>query len=104
MIQPPAGFSLGAVGIISEAVSSWGRTLEGPQYWRPKIAVEMTGAQYGPSAWHLVNTFLLDFKIFICLFMSDTERGKDTGRGRSRLHAGSPMWDSIPGPWDHALS
>ena len=24
----------------------------------------------------------------------DTERGRDTGRGRSRLHAGSPMWDS----------
>ena len=23
---------------------------------------------------------------------------RDTGRGRSRLHAGSPMGDSIPGP------
>ena len=32
--------------------------------------------------------------------MRDTERarGRDTGRGRSRLHAGSPMRDSIPGP------
>ena len=31
--------------------------------------------------------------------MRDTERerGRDTGRGRSRLHAGSPMWDSILG-------
>ena len=28
---------------------------------------------------------------------------RDTGRGRSRLHAGSPMWDSIPGLQDHAL-
>ena len=27
--------------------------------------------------------------------MKDTERDRDTGRGRSRLHAGSPMWDSI---------
>ena len=28
-----------------------------------------------------------------------TERGRDIGRGnRSRLHAGSPMWDSIPDP------
>ena len=27
----------------------------------------------------------------------ETERGRDTGRGRSRLHAGSPTWDSIPG-------
>ena len=28
-------------------------------------------------------------------------RGRDTGRGRSRLHAGSPTWDSIPGLQDH---
>ena len=25
-------------------------------------------------------------------------RGRDTGRGRSRLHAESPTWDSISGP------
>ena len=36
--------------------------------------------------------------------MRDIERGRDTGRGRSRLHAGSPMWDSIPGHQDHVLS
>ena len=30
-------------------------------------------------------------------------RDKDRGRGRSRLHAGSQMWDSIPGLQDHAL-
>ena len=41
--------------------------------------------------------------------MSDMEREKerdrdrDTGRRRSRLHARSPMWDSIPGLQDHAL-
>ena len=35
--------------------------------------------------------------------MRDRERGRDTGRGRSRLHAGSPTWDSIPGLQDHAL-
>ena len=29
---------------------------------------------------------------------------KAEGRGRSRLHAGSPMQDSIPGPRDHNLS
>ena len=31
------------------------------------------------------------------------ERGRDTSRGKSRLHAGSPTWDSIPAsairPW-----
>ena len=43
---------------------------------------------------------------FIYLFMRDTHthRGRDTGRGRSRLHAGSPMWDSILGLQDHTLS
>ena len=35
--------------------------------------------------------------------MRDTERGRDTGGGRSRLPAVSPTWDSIPGPQDHAL-
>ena len=38
------------------------------------------------------------------LFMRDTERGRDGGRGRSRLPAGSPKRDSIPGPRDQALS
>ena len=31
-------------------------------------------------------------------------RGRDTGRRRSRFPAGSLMWNSIPGPWDHNLS
>ena len=37
--------------------------------------------------------------------MRDTERerGRDIGRGRSRLHAGSLVWDSIPGLQDHAV-
>ena len=43
-------------------------------------------------------------KDFIYLFTRDTERGRDKGRGRSRLPAGNLMWDSIPGPWDHDLS
>ena len=34
---------------------------------------------------------------------TERERGRDPGRGRSRLHAGSLTWDSIPGlritPW-----
>ena len=28
----------------------------------------------------------------------EKKRGRDTGRGRNRLHAGSPMRDLIPGP------
>ena len=34
----------------------------------------------------------------------ERERGRDIGRGRTRLPIGSLMWDSISGPWDHALS
>ena len=33
--------------------------------------------------------------------MRDKERGRDTGRGRSRLIAGSLMWDPIPGQGSH---
>ena len=42
------------------------------------------------------------FKDFIYVFMRGAERGRDTGRERSRLHAGSPTWDSIAGLQDHA--
>ena len=44
------------------------------------------------------------FKDFIYLFMRNTQRGRDTGRGRSRLHKGSPKWDLILGLQDHTLS
>ena len=38
-------------------------------------------------------------KDFIYLFMRDIQREtRDTDRGRSRLHTGSPMWDLIPRP------
>ena len=33
----------------------------------------------------------------------ERENCRDTGRGSSRLHAGSPTWDSIPGLQDHTL-
>ena len=66
--------------------------------------------QGGPSLAALIMTFI--FKRFIHeRHMGGKERegqegdrGRDTGRGRSRLHAGSPMQDSILGPWDHTLS
>ena len=38
---------------------------------------------------------------FIYLFMNDREGGRDPGRGRSRLHVGSPTWDPIPDLQDH---
>ena len=36
--------------------------------------------------------------------MRHREGEAETGRRRSRLHAGSPTWDSIPGFQDHTLS
>ena len=44
------------------------------------------------------------FYFIIYLLMRDTKRGRDIGRGRSRLPEGSLMWDSIPEPWDHHLT
>ena len=46
--------------------------------------------------------FFLRFHLFI--HDRHTERGRDTGRGTSRHHAGIPMPDSIPEPQDHNLS
>ena len=44
------------------------------------------------------------FKIlFIHEKHTETENGRDTGKERSRLHAGSQMWDLIPGLQDHIL-
>ena len=38
------------------------------------------------------------------MIVTERERGRDTGRGRSRLHApGARRGDSIPGLQDHAL-
>ena len=48
-----------------------------------------------------LHTFFL--KDFIYLFMRDTEKGRDIGRGRIRLHAGSPVWESVMGLQDQTL-
>ena len=55
---------------------------------------------------HIVEFKGFFFYDFIYLFMRDTERkrGRDIGRGRSRLPTGTLMQDSIPGSWDHDLS
>ena len=38
------------------------------------------------------------FKILLFIHERHKERGRDIGRSRSRLFAGSIMWDSISGP------
>ena len=47
---------------------------------------------------------LLFLRLYLFIHERRTERGRDIGRGRSRCPAGSPMWDSISGPWDHILA
>ena len=41
--------------------------------------------------------FILFFLKIIYLFIRE-RRERERGRGQSRLHAGSPTWDLIPGP------
>ena len=59
---------------------------------------------------HLSHSYCLRGFLYMCvciyyLFIHErhSERGRDTGRGRTRLPLGSPMWDSILRPWNHAL-
>ena len=48
---------------------------------------------------------LLFLKIFyLFIHYRHTERGRDIGRRRSRLPEETPMWNSIPGLWDHDAS
>ena len=42
--------------------------------------------------------------IYLFIHKRHRDRGRDIGRGRNRLHAGSPMWDSILVLQDHTLS
>ena len=65
------------------------------------------GANKGPGGKveaEPLPSLLFFFKILFYLFMRDTEREAEAQRGRSGLHTGSPMRDSIPGPQDHTLS
>ena len=51
---------------------------------------------------HLCTYFKKNI-LFIHERHNERERGRKTGRGRSRLHAGTPTWDLIPGLQDQAL-
>ena len=62
----------------------------------------MPGSESGDIRSLLIFSFFLRFYLFI--HETHTERGRNTGRGRSQLHAENPMRDSIPGPRGHDLS
>ena len=65
----------------------------------PPLPSGMGGSS--PQKQPLLFFFFLRFYLFI--HERHTKRGRDTGRERSRLHAGSLMWDSILGLQDHSL-
>ena len=56
--------------------------------------------------WHStkVCAFFFFKTLFIDWWETQRERGRDRSRGRSRLLAGSPTWDSLPGLRGHALN
>ena len=54
--------------------------------------------QVHTKAWKCDFIIFFLSKYFINSFMRDTHREADIDRGKSRLPAGSLMWDSIPGP------
>ena len=60
----------------------------------------------GTATHSRVSCYQNDAFLRFHLFINETqrERGRDPGRGRSRLHAGSPTRDSILGPRGHAVS
>ena len=50
-----------------------------------------------------ISTLFFFFKILFIYSWEARRKGQRHRRGRSRLHAGSPMWDSILGLQDDAL-
>ena len=67
---------------------------------------ESTSRKGWPSSDKFKMTFgkLFFFLIKKIIHERHRERGRDIGRGRSKLLMGTLMWDLISGPWDHNLS
>ena len=63
-----------------------------------------TGRDIGPKHHHQLRTVSTQFfKKVLLIYSWETQRGRNIGRGRSRLPVGNLMQDSIPGPRDHDL-
>ena len=83
--------------------------------WEPQVFLGMWQHNFNLSIYlHMaifplcLHLYLLSLSLslFLRLFIYswETRRGRDIGRGRSRLPTVSLMRDSTPGPWDHDLS
>ena len=62
---------------------------------------EVTPATSPGNCLSLSYGFVFFLRFYLFIHERHRERGRDTGRGRSRLHAGSLMWDSVPGLGSH---
>ena len=78
-------------------------------YYSPKILLQICQSDsvvncLVPRLNNSSEVLFLILKKYLFIHKRHTERnrGRDTGRGRSRLHAGILMWNSIPGLQDHA--
>ena len=73
------------------------------QYVVPPSNINEEDSIYPENHLLLHLSGLFNFLKKFYLFMRDREREADISRERSRLHAGSPMWELILGLRDHAL-
>ena len=73
----------------------------GTRFWDSRIVPWAKGRRQTSAPPRDPYFFFFKIYLFIHEGHRDRERGRDMGRGRSRLHAGSPTRDSTPGLQDH---
>ena len=71
--------------------------------WGPKTKLHHLQEALPGAPAHATPFFFFFLRFYLSMRDTEKERGRDTDRGRSRLHAGSPTWDLILGLQDHAL-
>ena len=101
VLELPIPDRLLPLGLLSSAL----RPLQIPSFLALALIPPATYLILTTTQWDsfliLLSSF---FKIYLFIPERHRERDRDLGQGRSRLHAGSPTWDSIPGPRGHTLS
>ena len=70
-------------------------------HFHQKDGPEAAQATQRACSWEVA--FFFSLRCYLFIHERHRERSRDPGRGRSRLPAGSPMWDSILGPRGHTL-
>ena len=83
--------------------------------WQRNIYISFWQIHWPPLEMKIIDTDLCKFALMQLRYMFQflkkilfiherhRVRGRDIGRGRSKLPAGNLRQNSIPGPWDHDL-